>query len=247
MSRPSVWRAKLMGHDIDKKRRLYYTFIQGQNMAEEMSTILADMPRTWSRQPCIQQNILIVQSLLVEYASIQRGDSYIQGFNYMMALLYEVFKDEEHAKADTWWCFSGIVSRIRALLPDFNVTWFHWCRRQWLTDFHAKLAKKRPLLNKMLMDESDSFSSLITCKWFMIWFVQNVEFEEIFELWDFLIEIPPNLLLKAYTVILFEILSASATSLTYHWSQSLSHLLHGVLSMKIKGVAEMLQRVRRHF
>jgi len=244
--RRASWRLHLMGNKMGRQRELYHRFIQGSNTVSDTTTatICADMPRTYPNIPEIQQHLPKIQELLISYASFQKGDAYLQGFNYTMTILWMTFHGTEHAEADTWWCFSAIVARIRPLMPDFNVTWFHWLRRHWMEDFHNRLAAKRPTLNGILQHEPDTWSSLITIKWFMLWFAQTVQYKEIFKLWDFLIQLPPQKLMYAYTAITFEILCEIAPEITYQWTQRPTNIMHMLLNVKVDGISNALNRVK---
>lgn len=245
--RVDIWRSNLMGPNVQHKRHLYHKFIHGtQNCSESiLMTIHADMPRTFPEHTDINRDKL--KQILVEYASIHKGDSYLQGFNYMVAILLHVFKDEEEHMADVWWCFSSIVGRIRPLIPDFNVSWFEWCRKHWMGEFHKRLKKKRPMLDKLLRKHTETVSTLLPCKWFMIWFAQTVHFEEIFDLWDFLIQLPPQHLMMAYTLFAYEIFQEAAPVVTYQWSIEPTNLLHTILSLRVREIGSVLNKVRQHF
>lgn len=247
-TRASRWRAQLIGSDIAEKRDIYYTYIQKRTDIPRsvLITIQHDLPRTYPNITWQSHHKNRLKRLLVSYAAVHRGDSYLQGFNYIMAILICVFKGTKHADADTWWCFARIVGLIRPLMPDFNVAWFHWLRRHWITNFFAKLKKHRPRLASILDNDVDAFSSLITCRWFMIWFAQTVDFEEIFELWDFIIEQPPQLLMQVYTMLTYEIIYDAAPTLTYQWAQEPVGLMHAFLSIRVKSVSAAIERVRKN-
>ena len=248
-TRQNIWRKKLMGNNITRKRHLFYTFVQTKNCNDVphiiISTIKKDMPRTFPNQPSIQQNIQVIERLLTLYAAVQTGDSYIQGFNFTMAILLHVFTDTEHAEADTWWCFSGIISRIRPLMPDFNITWFDWCSRHWMVEFETLFKKPRPLLHSIIQRNSEQFSKLIVIKWFFLWFAQSISFSEIFNLWDFLIIIEPQHLMMTYVYITLEVLKEGAPTITYNYSESDLELIMAIVQMKIKGIPEIIRRVKR--
>ena len=135
-SRSHRWREKLMGNSKWAKRTLYYEYIQGRDdiTPSLLKTIQVDLPRTYPQIPWVKQHSARIEALLVAYAAVHRGDSYLQGFNYLMTILLYTFQETTHADADTWWCFSRIVGLVRPMMPDFNVSWFHWMRRHWLDD-----------------------------------------------------------------------------------------------------------------
>jgi len=247
MERQAHWRDKLIGADVQAKRELYYAYVQTRTdiPASVRHTIEADMPRTFAQHAEVRAHIHTVKKLLIAYAAVHRGDSYLQGFNYLMAVLWHVFKDAEHAEADTWWCFVRIVGLVRPLMPDFNVTWFHWMRRHWLSQFHKNLKRKRPKLESVLSNQTEEFSCLVTVKWFMLWFANTVAFNDVFKLWDFIIEQPPRLLMKVYTLVTLEILYEAAPGITYKWAQEPTRLMHAFLSLKVEGIDHAIEEVRR--
>lgn len=241
------WRARLMGtsNDIERKRKLYYKYIQGrQDISHKTKvTIDHDLPRTFATIEWVTQHYGDIKALLVSYASVHKGDSYLQGFNYQAAVICYVFRETEHAAADAWWCFSRVVGLIRPLIPDFNVAWFHWSRRYWLDELLKRLRKSRPQLHSILEPQKERFSTLITCKWFMLWFTQTVPWDDLFELWDIFIDLPSQKLLKVYTLILHEVLKEAAPTITYRWSNEPLGTLHAILSLKIKNIQKMAKKV----
>ncbi len=228
-------------------RRRFRQFGHGRQDASEsaLRTIRVDVPRTFPGEPFFVEHADTLTRLLTTYAAVQRGDGYLQGFNLLMSVLMYAFKDEAidpiDKEADAWWCFARIVGLIRPLMPDFNMAWFEWCRRHWLAEFGRRLRKKRPRLAASLSEQTEAFSTLVTVKWFMLWFVCCVRFDEIFEVWDFLVEQPPRHLLRVYTLLAYEILFEAAPTLTYEASPA---VLHALLDIRVSGVGEMLRRVR---
>jgi len=244
--RRDLWRKHLIVNDFERKRNLFYTFIKDADTASDSTkaTIEADMPRTFPKRQNIKPLMPHIKKLLIEYASFQKGDAYLQGFNYMMTMVYVVFHGSEHAEADSWWCFCGIVGRIRPLMPDYNVTWFHWIRRKWVQELHKQLAVRRPTLNSILQTQSDEWSSIVSCKWFMIWFAQTVCYEELFKLWDYFIQVPSHKLMYAYISITLEILYETAPEITYQWTQRPTNIMHMLLNIKVDGIDHALNRVK---
>ena len=241
------WRSRLMGtpQDIARKRNIYYAYIQGRkDISRELDTVIdRDLPRTFPNVDWVAENHPNIKALLVSYASVHKGDSYLQGFNYQAAILCHVFKNTKHAAADAWWCFARIVGLIRPLTPDFNVTWFHWSRRYWLDELLKRLRKTRPQLHTIIEPQKERFSTLITCKWFMIWFAQTAPWDDLFELWDILIDLPPKNLLKAYTLLLHEVLKEAAPTITYRWSNEPLGTLHAILTLKVRNIQKLAQKV----
>ena len=245
--RCQVWRTRLMGRpaDIQHKRAVYKEFVEGRKNVSKhvLDDIVADVPRTWAQQPLTGRET--VSQLLVEYAAVQQGDSYLQGFSYIMTVFWVVFHTTPDARADTWWCFSRIVGLVRPLMPDFNAKWFHWYRLHWLEEFGERLRRKCPVLSNIISNEMETFSALITVKWFMLWFAQTIAFEDIFKLWDFLISVPPHRLMQAYVRITFEIICEAAPQLTYTCVGNATNTVHQILEMRVRCIDNVLERVAR--
>ena len=246
--RQTLWRTRLMGtaQDIERKRQLYSAHVCGRidvNPPDIINTIKKDLPRTFPKEPWVVEHLPEIEKLLISYAAVHKGDSYLQGFNYHMTILFRVFYDTEFAMADTWWCFCKIMGLIRPMIPDFNTSWFHWCRQHWIEELFKRLRRTRPQLHSMFEDEKEHFSTLVTCKWFMLWFAQNVPWSDLFKLWDFLIQLSPEHLLNAYTLLTHEILKEAAAAITYRWSQEPVGALNSLLTLRIHGIEKLAQRV----
>lgn len=245
--RQTIWRRHLMGHPdtIERKRQLFCQYIQDRRdvPADVLHIIQRDLPRTFPNVPWVSEHAKDIESLLTMYAAVHKGDSYLQGFNYHMTILYHVFEGTEHALADTWWCFARVIGLVRPLMPDFNLTWFHWCRRHWTNDLFDRIRKSRPQLHSILNHQHEQFSTLVTCKWFFLWFAQTVPWTDIFELWDILIQLPPKHLLRIYMLLTHEILKEVAPTITYKWSQDPTNVLHALLSVQVRGIQKMATKV----
>lgn len=247
--RCDVWRQKLLGRRVKIKRELWHLTVKTKTDKDISRNILGiinrDMPRTYPNVDDLQPHMQTIRKLLIQYAAIHSGDSYLQGFNYIMSNIYYVFKDTPDAEPDTWWCFVRVIGLIRPLMPDFNTAWFHWMRRHWQKDLTTKLRKKCPTLHSLLANEMETFSTLVTVKWFMIWFSQSLPFQDVLLLWDFLIDMHPSRLLYIYTQITFEILSEAAPTLSYDWSHGTTNTLHQILQLKITGIENIIENVQK--
>lgn len=245
--RRDVWRRCLMGEpvSVERKRDFFSLYVSGRRDVQDdiLKTIKADLPRTFPNVNWVQEHAYDIEILLVMYAAIHKGDSYLQGFNYHMTILYNVFCGSEHAFADTWWCFSKVIGLIRPLIPDFNITWFHWSRQHWTNNLYTRIRKSRPQLHSIIEPHKEEFSALVTCKWFMIWFAQTVPWDDIFELWDILIKTPPQHLLRMYMLITHQILIEVAPTITYRWAHEPTNVLHALLSVHVKGIQRMAAKI----
>ena len=79
----------------------------------------------------------------------------------------------------------------------------------------------------------------------MLWFTQTVNFDEIFLLWDFLISVPTNQLMKLYTMITVEIIKEIAPTVTYDSLNNPTRAIHQILSYKVSGIENLIQRVQK--
>lgn len=229
------------------KRQLFENYIAHRTdvSRETLGLIQRDIPRTYPRQPWVKQHAETITRLLIQYAAVHRGDGYLQGFNLTMAVLWRVFEGQPHAQADTWWCFARYVGLVRPCMPDFNVTWYHSCRRRFLAELLFRLRRKRPVLHSILEPIAEQFSTVITCKWLFIWFAQQVEWPDIFIVWDLFIDTPPAKLFQCYTFILYEVFMAAAPDLTYQWTKDPSAFMYPLLNLKIKNPTYIIATVRK--
>ena len=243
--RQKIWRNRLIGKDIDYKRYVYYKYIQNRVGVSEstLQTIIADIPRTFAGETKVDSTY--VQNLLIEYATVQSGDSYLQGFSYFMVILCTVFSGSEHAKADAFWCFSKLVGIIRPMMPDFNCEWTSWNRTFWINDLVKKIGKERPLLEAICCEEMEIFSSLILVKWYMLWFSQNIVYEEVVELWDFLLGLPTCKLMHAYNSVALVIISQAAGDIVYKNEGQAVPVIYQLLDLKVSNVPNLIKLVKK--
>ena len=242
--RQEIWRKNLIGKDIAYKRYVYSKYIEGRTDISEstLQTINADIPRTFSGKTTVSTEV--VSKLLKEYATVQRGDSYLQGFSYFMVIFCTVFHKSEHTNADTFWCFSKLVGIIRPLKPDFNADWVAWNRDFWIKDLCKKIGQTRPLLKAIICEEIEIFSSLILVKWYMLLFSHYIIYEEIFEMWDFLFSVTPDKLMQTYNSIALVIISQAADDIVYRCSGQPTVVINNILNLKISNVNNLLKLVK---
>lgn len=227
---------------IDEKRQLYEKHVRHREdiCPEILHTILKDLPRTYPQCPWVEHHISDIQPLLVSYAAVHKGDSYLQGFNYHMINTYRVFHGTQHALADTWWCFSRIVGLVRPLMPDFNLNWFSWCKSHWYNELLKRIRKTRPHMYSVLAAHEDRFSTLLTCKWFMIWFAQNVDWDELPELYDICIQTHPRDLIQLYISVVFQVMEKVAPTISYECSADTCDIVHKILNIRIKNIGTLV-------
>ena len=243
--RQKIWRNRLICKDIAYKRSVYYKYIQNRVGVSEstLQTIIADIPRTFAGETKVDLDF--VQNLLLEYATVQSGDSYLQGFSYFMVILCTVFDKTEHMQADAFWCFSKLVGIIRPMMPDFNCGWFEWNKTFWINSLIKKIGKERPLLEAIICEEMEIFSSLILVKWYMLWFSQNIVYEEVVELWDFLLSLSEDKLMHAYNSIALVIISQAAGDIVYKCGGQAVPVIYQLLDLKVTNVQNLIKLVKK--
>jgi len=150
-----------------------------------------DMPRTNLHHgtPMTSNSQKIIETLLTQYVQIMPCDGYLQGFNYIMALLYKVYEEEdvEHALSDTWWSMVSIVSVMRPMIPDHDPHDFQRYTDKWSVYYKNHIQLKNNRLYVLLEPHLSIILPMITVKWLMIWFTQLFALEDIKIVWDALI------------------------------------------------------------
>ena len=103
-NRAQIWRKYLLGdyETILQQRKMYHNIII--HHPYEIDTdiarqIKADIPRTTLHHDhsltLSDNKKKIIETLLTQYVQIMPCDGYLQGFNYIMALLYHVYEKED--------------------------------------------------------------------------------------------------------------------------------------------------------
>jgi len=196
-NRAEVWRKYLLGdyETILQQRKMYHNIIihHPYEIDPEISKIIKnDIPRTTLQHGHLalsDNRQKIIESLLVQYVQIMPCDGYLQGFNYIMALLYQVYEKEdvEHALSDTWWSMVSVVSVMRPMIPDHDPHDFQRYTNRWSIYYKNHLRLKNSRLFILLEPHFSMILPMITVKWLMIWFTQLFALEDIKIVWDALI------------------------------------------------------------
>lgn len=206
-SRAEIWRKYLIGSEgnIYIKRKLYHNSISNYSypISEKIiNTIRKDIPRT-NIIRAAENNSNAIETLLTQYVQIMPCDGYLQGFNYIMAVLYEVYSkdDKEHAMSDTWWSFLSIISIIRPMIPDHDPNDFFRYTKKWSKYFIKHVEFKSMRLHTFLKPHYDLLLHTLTVKWLMIWFSQLFNLEDVLHVWDALITCEGNRRTKLMAII----------------------------------------------
>lgn len=196
-NRAQIWRKYLLGdyETILQGRKMYHNIVIHHPYeidTEIARQIKADIPRTNLLQGHIslsESKQKVIESLLTQYVQIMPCDGYLQGFNYIMALLYHVYEKEdvEHALSDTWWSMVSVVSVMRPMIPDHDPHDFQRYTNKWSVYYRNHLRLKNNRLYILLEPHLGVILPMITVKWLMIWFTQMFVLDDIKIVWDALI------------------------------------------------------------
>ncbi len=208
MARAETWRTYLIGDNelIETNRKLYHTIIATfpYNISQkEESCIERDIPRTRIVGcNCVgfQKNI---QTILCQYVQIMPCDGYLQGFNYLVSVLYHVYSkaDEEYASSDSWWSLLSIISIIRPMIPDHDPDDFAIYTERWSKHYVSYLQSNAPRTHSLLKPFYNTILPILTVKWLMIWFTQLFPISDVMIIWDALITCEPNYRMKLMAII----------------------------------------------
>ena len=221
--RADIWRKHLIGNDyqIYLKRKLYYNSVSlfPHAVPKEVQDIISkDIPRT---------NILgadtdneKIEALLHQYATVMPCDSYIQGFAYLMLVLYHVYSenDKEHAMADTFWSFGTIVSIIRPGIPGHDPDDFHKYTAVWKQHYIDNVRINHFLTHRWLTSFYDVLLPSISVKWLMVWFTQQFKLKELLIVWDSIICCDPAKRTKLLAIIAANITLQNKDNIAY-WAE----------------------------
>jgi len=188
---------------------------------ETEKIISKDIPRTNIVGSTLTEvELEAVRTLLTQYVQTMPCDGYLQGFNYIVYVLYDVYKrdDDEHAMADAWWSMVTIVSIIRPMIPDHDPTDFAKYTKTWSKHYIEHLQRYSPRTHHLLTPFYDIILPSLTVKWLMIWFTQMFAMHDVEVLWDALITCDPRQRTKLMAIIAANITIQHADSIIF-WAR----------------------------
>ena len=209
-NRANVWRLYLLGNKniIHEKRKLYFNNIATfpYSISNDINSIIKrDMPRTnFSGHPSLKEKeSKVIESLLHQYCQIMPCDGYMQGFAYLMYILYNVYEKDniEHIFPDTLWSFVTIVSIIRPMIPDHDPADYKIYTQKWQKYYMKHIKYKSKRTHMWLKPFYDIICPTLTVKWLMIWFTQTFPIKDIYKIWDAIITCVPDERTKLMAII----------------------------------------------
>ncbi|XP_022084315.1 TBC1 domain family member 13-like [Acanthaster planci] len=110
------------------RKRVEHTLLNSEDIARNKLGISATAPKKKPQTYDFGHETLpegqeahweVVERILFTYAKLNPGQSYVQGMNEIVGPVYYVFasdskqENREHAEADTFFCFTNLMSQIR--------------------------------------------------------------------------------------------------------------------------------------
>ena len=249
-SRASTWRKFLSeGDGVLKKRKMYHNIVTkfpyqcSDNIIKE---IKRDIPRTSFQNSLSSTTQKIIETLLRQYVQIMPCDGYLQGFNYIMALLYDVYSkdDVEHALSDTWWSMVAVVSIVRPMIPDHDPHDFMRYTGKWSKYYKNHLQHKCNRLHTFLNPHYNMLLPTITAKWLLIWFTQVFPLEDIKIIWDALITCESRCRTKLMAIIAANITIQHAGHIESIARQSPSEIIGLLIQIQAKDAEVIIKNSR---
>jgi hypothetical protein len=227
MHRAATWRKYLIGNEdvILEKRKMYHNIIINFPYSIDNAidtTIKRDLPRTsFKGSQWLNKDILkSIDTLLYQYVQVMPCDSYMQGFAYIMAVLYYTYEthDKEHALADTFWSFASVISIIRPLIPDHDPEHFLRYTKEWKKYYMYNIECRDKRTHMWLKPFYDMITPTLSVKWIMIWFSQQFDLENLLIIWDAIITCEPTQRTKLFGIIASNITIQNSTSIE-QWAE----------------------------
>ncbi len=250
-TRASIWRKFLLseGDGVLKKRKMYHNIVAkfpyqcDDNIIKE---IKRDIPRTIFNNPLPSKTQKVIETLLRQYVQIMPCDGYLQGFNYIMALLYDVYSkdDVEHALSDTWWSMVSIISIVRPMIPDHDPNDFMRYSNKWSKHYKNYLKQKSNRLHTFLTPHYNMLIPTITAKWLLIWFTQVFNLEDIKIIWDALITCESRCRTKLMAVIAANITIQHTSHIEAVVREAPSEVIGKIISLTAKDAEIIVKNSR---
>ena len=250
-SRASIWRKFLLseGDGVLKKRKMYHNIVTKfpyQCSDTIIKEIKRDIPRTSFKNTISSTKQKIIETLLRQYVQIMPCDGYLQGFNYIMALLYDVYSkdDVEHALADTWWSMVSVVSIVRPMIPDHDPNDFMRYTGKWSKHYKNHLQHKCNRLHTFLKPHYNMLLPTITAKWLLIWFTQVFPLEDIKIIWDALITCESRCRTKLMAIIAANITIQHSNHIETIARQTPSEIIGRIIDIQAKDAEVIIKNSR---
>ena len=253
-TRAKIWRQYLLGDNTDKihhKRKLYHNLVctHPYNIGEDIITLIdKDLERTSmdSVHTLTGQERSDIRDILIQYVQIMPCDGYMQGWNYLVAVLYDTYRkdDSEHRMSDTFWSFCTVVGIVRPMIPDHDPHDFYRYTQKWSKYFVQAIKQKNHRIHTFLQPYYHLILHMITVKWMLIWFTQLFDLKDLVLIWDALITCEPSRRMKLMATISANI-TVQMGDLIEKWARESPGEIHGnIWSVRAKNAKAIIEESR---
>jgi hypothetical protein len=136
----------------------------------------------------------VVARILFIYAKLNPGQGYVQGMNEIVGPLYYVFCHDTqndsmfvgHAEADTFWCFTGLMSEIRDMYNSQLDADRSTGVVAMMTKLTNLLSSEDPELYHKLLQVQNIKPHYYAFRWITLLLSQEFPLPEVLRIWDFL-------------------------------------------------------------
>lgn len=252
--RADIWRKYLIGDRdiIHDKRKMYHNIIKNfpYSIDDKLDTLITrDIPRTqfknseWFKR---SNNSKIIESLLHQYIQVMPCDGYMQGFAYIMGVLYYVYSkhDIEHALSDTFWSFASVISIIRPTIPDHDPEDFAKYTKKWSKYYIQHIQYNCRRTHTWLSPFYEIITHTLSVKWMMIWFTQQFDIKNILIIWDALITCNPSQRMKLMAIIAANITIQHSSSIEMWSNDCPTEIAPRIMSVSAQDAAVLIEASR---
>lgn len=136
----------------------------------------------------------VVARILFIYAKLNPGQGYVQGMNEIVGPLYYVFCHDTqndslfvgHSEADTFWCFTGLMSEIRDMYNSQLDADRSTGVVAMMTKLTNLLSSEDPELYHKLLQVQGIKPHYYAFRWITLLLSQEFPLPEVLRIWDFL-------------------------------------------------------------
>ena len=139
----------------------------------------------------------VVARVLFIYAKLNPGHGYVQGMNEIIGPIYYVFSHDDksqqfagHAEADTFWCFTELMSEIRDLYNSQMDSDRQSGVVSMMTKLTNLLSQEEPELYHLLYQIQAIKPHYYAFRWITLLLSQEFPLPEVLRIWDFLFADP---------------------------------------------------------
>lgn len=156
-----------------------------------VSLLRKSQKESWEQKKGAETHTDVIQRILFIYAKLNKGISYVQGMNELLAPIYYCFSNDpnpafaEHAEGDAFWCFTNLMAEVKdSFVRSLD---------QSESGIKSRVQKVHNLLRVVDEElwehfEAQGVNPMFYCmRWVMLFLTQEFELGEVMTLWDSLL------------------------------------------------------------